>query len=260
LVRKLKHPIAPVIGGIQGKGASVRFGIGRKALSLLAGGIGVIAAVMSAAPSAAADPDVPVPAPPAPIEASAGDAAAPAPPPVDPLAFLHPAPPPAAPAEVAAEPAPAPPPVDPLAFLHPAPPPAAPAEVAAEPAAAPLPTLPDGVPHLASPDALPPGSTMDPTTQGNEDPNVSYLKDLWHAVQNQEISGKEALLMGLAQRGMNTPYPQQAAGPNVPISGAELAPAAPPPGDAPPPPPPADAPPPAPAPSLPWLPSPPPAA
>ncbi|BBY25906.1 hypothetical protein [Mycolicibacterium sediminis] len=32
-----------------------------------------------------------------------------------------------------------------------------------------------------------------------------------------EISGK-ALIMGLAQRGMNTPYPTQAAGPNVPIT------------------------------------------
>ena len=61
---------------------------------------------------------------------------------------------------------------------------------------------------------------MDPTARDPEDPNVSYLKDLWHAVQNQEISGKEALLMGLAQRGMDTPYPQQQAGPNVPISPA----------------------------------------
>lgn len=77
---------------------------------------------------------------------------------------------------------------------------------------------PEGVPHLASPDALPPGSTMDPSAQGNERPNVSYLKDLWHAVQSQEISGKEALIMGLAQRGMNTPYPEQAAGPNIPLS------------------------------------------
>ena len=77
---------------------------------------------------------------------------------------------------------------------------------------------PEGIPHLASPDALPPGATMDPATQGNESPNVSYLKDLWAAVQNQEISGKEALLLGVAQRGMNTPYPDQAPGPNVPVS------------------------------------------
>jgi hypothetical protein len=64
---------------------------------------------------------------------------------------------------------------------------------------------------------------MDPSVKGNEDPNVSYLKDLWQAVQNKEISGKEALIMGLAQRGMNTPYPQQAAGPNVPRSGPDAA-------------------------------------
>ncbi len=49
-------------------------------------------------------------------------------------------------------------------------------------------------------------------------PNLSYLKDLWHAVQNQEISGKEALVLGLAQRGMNTPVPGQVPGPNVPIA------------------------------------------
>lgn len=59
---------------------------------------------------------------------------------------------------------------------------------------------------------------MDPTGQGTETPNLSYLKDLWHAVQNQEISGKEALVLGLAQRGMNTPVPGQVPGPNVPTA------------------------------------------
>ena len=34
----------------------------------------------------------------------------------------------------------------------------------------------------------------------------------------QEISGKEALIMGIAQRSMNTPYPEQAPGPNVPTT------------------------------------------
>jgi hypothetical protein len=97
---------------------------------------------------------------------------------------------------------------------------------------------PDGVPHLASPDALPPGSTMDPSVMAGESPNVSYLKDLWHAVQNQEISGKEALLLGIAQRGMNTPYPDQAPGPNVPTAAGDPAPV-PPPGPALPVPPPA---------------------
>jgi hypothetical protein len=182
----------------------------------------MVAALMWGAPSAMADPDAPVP-PPAPVQESAAELPPPPPAPFDPLAFLHPAPPPEAPAD----PAPAAPP--------------------------PLPTPPDGVPHLPSPEALPPGSTMDPSAQDNEDPNVSYLKDLWHAVQNQEISGKEALIMGLAQRGMDTPYPEQPPGPNVPVAGSGVAPAAPPPplpGDAPPPA--ADAPPPAPL--FPWLP------
>jgi hypothetical protein len=100
----------------------------------------------------------------------------------------------------------------------------------------------DGTPHLPSPDALPVGTTMDPALAGRDpSPNVSYLRDLWHAVQNQEISGKEALVLGLAQRGMNTPMPAQAPGPNVPIQyprdpaaplapGAPLPPVAPPPG------------------------------
>ncbi len=74
------------------------------------------------------------------------------------------------------------------------------------------------MPHLASPDAPPPGSTMDPTAQDPDSPNVSYLKDLWQAVQSHDISGKEALIMGLSQRGMNTPYPEQAPGPNVPTT------------------------------------------
>jgi hypothetical protein len=130
--------------------------------------------------------------------------------------------------------------------LPPAPPPPPPVESTNVQAAgdAPALTSPDGVPHLASPDALPPGSTMEP--QDNDSPNVSYLKDLWQAVQNQEISGKEALLLGIAQRGMGTPYPDQAPGPNVPTAPADPALAPPPP-----------APVPAPAPALPGLPPPP---
>lgn len=91
---------------------------------------------------------------------------------------------------------------------------AAPADRAGQLAAQP----PAETPHLASPDALPPGATMDPAGQGTESPNLSYLKDLWHAVQNQEISGKEAFLLGIAQRNMNTPIPEQAPGPNVPVA------------------------------------------
>jgi hypothetical protein len=59
---------------------------------------------------------------------------------------------------------------------------------------------------------------MDPAANGADGPNVSYLKDLWQAVQSHDISGKDALIMGLSQRGMNTPYPEQAPGPNVPVT------------------------------------------
>jgi hypothetical protein len=135
---------------------------------------------------------------------------------------------------------------DPLLPAPPPPPPPVESTNVQAAGDAPAITSPDGVPHLASPDALPPGSTMEP--QDNDSPNVSYLKDLWQAVQNQEISGKEALLLGIAQRGMGTPYPDQAPGPNVPISPADpaLAPQAP-----------APAPAPAPEPALPGLPPPP---
>lgn len=102
---------------------------------------------------------------------------------------------------------------------------AAPADPAAPPGPVPP---PNGIPHLASPDAPPPGSTME--RQDNDSPNVSYLRDLWQAVQNHDISGKQALLMGIAQRGMNTPYPDQAPGPNVPTAPGDPAAAPPPPG------------------------------
>jgi hypothetical protein len=136
-------------------------------------------------------------------------------------------------------PAPAPAPGDPVAA--PAPDPLAPLNAVNVPsqaydaanmaASGQVPTPANGMPHLASPDAPPPGATMDPTEAGAADtPNVSYLKDLWQAVQSHDISGKEALMMGLAQRGMNTPYPDQEGGPNVPLSPGDPA-AAPAPGD-----------------------------
>jgi hypothetical protein len=119
-----------------------------------------------------------------------------------------------------------------LVFASPAaaepvpPPPPAPVVDGAPVPAAPAPPAPEGVPHLASPEALPPGSTMDPSVMaGGESPNVSYLRDLWHAVQNQELSGKEALLLGISQRNLNTPIPAQAPGPNVPVTPGDPAPA-----------------------------------
>jgi hypothetical protein len=156
-----------------------------------------------------------------------------APVPLDPVVPpLPPAPAPPAPGAVAA---PAPDPLAPLNAVNiPGPAFDAANQAMTDPAAA-LPVLPNGVPHLASPDSLPPGSTMDPDATAGDSPNVSYLKDLWQAVQSHDISGKEALIMGLSQRGMNTPYPQQAPGPNVPITpGAPADPVAPPAPDAPP--------------------------
>ncbi|MDT5197516.1 MAG: resuscitation-promoting factor RpfA [Mycobacterium sp.] len=157
--------------------------------------------------------------------------------PLDPVVLPDPpapgAPAPAPAPALAAAPAPgpalaAPPAPDPLAPLNAVNIPAPAFDAANQAVSGGLPTPPDGIPHLASPDAPPPGSTMDPNANPDS-PNVSYLKDLWQAVQSHDISGKEALMMGLAQRGMNTPYPDQAPGPNVPITPGD--PAAPPPPD-----------------------------
>ena len=62
-----------------------------------------------------------------------------------------------------------------------------------------------GVPHLPSPDNPPPGTSDDPLGQ-TESANVSYLKDLWHALQNEEITRSD-LILALAQRNFNTPVP-----------------------------------------------------
>ncbi|OQA09819.1 MAG: Resuscitation-promoting factor RpfA precursor [Firmicutes bacterium ADurb.Bin373] len=125
--------------------------------------------------------------------------------------------------------APAPAPVaapDPLAPL------AAPASDAANPAVPgvlPLAEPTDGVPHLASPENLPPGTTGEQT--GPQDsPYRSYAQELWQAVQTQEISGKDALLLAIAQRPLTAqaPAPVGPPAPNTP-----LVPVAPAPGDAP---------------------------
>jgi resuscitation-promoting factor RpfA len=177
-------------------------------------------------------PPPPPDAPPAPEEAQVVDSSleVPADAPLDPilpppLPPAQPAPPaPPAPGAVAA---PAPDPLAPLNGVNiPGPALDAANQAMTDPAAA-LPTPPNGVPHLPSPDNLPPGSTMDPAATAGDSPNVSYLKDLWQAVQSHDISGKEALIMGLGQRGMDTPYPDQAPGPNVPVTPAPPAPGAP---------------------------------
>lgn len=120
-----------------------------------------------------------------------------------------------------------------------------PAAAAGDPA---LPAPPPAeVPHLSSPENLPPG-TSDVPVDPPQGRGTSYLRDLWHAVQTQDISGKDALLL-LTQRPLDANA--------MPTNGMPTAPQAPP-GtplplgagpDAPPPdgPPPADGPPPGPA-------------
>ncbi|MGD9619396.1 MAG: hypothetical protein AB7G47_03800 [Mycolicibacterium sp.] len=56
----------------------------------------------------------------------------------------------------------------------------------------------EGVPHLPSPENLPPGTTTTPTSS---QPRLTYLRDLWHAMRTQEVSGGNALLL-LTQRPM----------------------------------------------------------
>jgi hypothetical protein len=129
-------------------------------------------------------------------------------------------------------PAPAPAPADPAA---------APAPDANVVAAAPPAQLPDGIPHLTSPDNLPPGTSDQP--EGPQDgPNVTYLKELWHAVQTQQVNKGDALL-ALTQRPMNTPVTNDPSmgvapgDPNAPLPGPgdpAPVPAAPAPADAPP--------------------------
>ena len=73
-------------------------------------------------------------------------------------------------------------------------------------------------PHLSSPENLPPYTTT--TSEGSQDTDqLSYLRDVWHAVQEREISPKEALVL-LAQRPMDadaTPPPGMPAGPQAPV-------------------------------------------
>ncbi|MCG5433252.1 hypothetical protein LV457_13285 [Mycobacterium sp. MYCO198283] len=141
-------------------------------------GCGAVAGAIWAAPAALADP----PPPPAPVDA---------PPVATPPA---PNPPVATPPADPSAPAPADPNAPPLAA---APPPA-------------------GVPHLPSPDNPPPGTTLTPT--GHESRGLSYLRELWQAVQTQDISAADAALL-LTQRPLDpnaTPPPGMAAGPQGP--------------------------------------------
>ncbi|MDY6996306.1 MAG: transglycosylase family protein [Actinomycetota bacterium] len=110
-----------------------------------------------------------------------------------------------APAVPPAPPAPAPAPVDPMAPLNAVDVPAPAYDIANQAISGELP-VPEAVPHLASPENLPPGTTVNPEMLPNESANVTYLKEIWHAIQTQEISGSDALL-ALTQRPMSTPDP-----------------------------------------------------
>ena len=106
----------------------------------------------------------------------------------------------------------------PAALADPEPSPPPPPSVAAE----------EGTPHLASPDNLPPGTSEVPVgpPQGR---TMSYLREIWHAMQTQDVSFNEALFL-LTQRPLDpgTPPPAGLApGPQPPASPASLAPAAP---------------------------------
>jgi hypothetical protein len=128
---------------------------------------------------------------------------------------LPPAPPAPAPNVVAAAPAP-----DPLAGVN-VPGPAL--DVANHAVSGEIP-VPAETPHLVSPENLPPGTVAAP--QGpNESANVTYLKEIWHAIQTQEISGSDALL-ALTQRPLTTPdtrggpQPLAPVAPAAPLAGA----------------------------------------
>ena len=184
----------------------------------------------------------PGPAPADQPEAWALQAGAPlTPPPLDPvLPPLPPAPPaPAAPPAPDAVAAPAP---DPLAPLNGVDIPAPAFDAANQAMTGGLPVPPEGVPHLSSPENLPPGTTDDRAQLPPQGPNVTYLKELWHAIQTQEISGSDALL-ALTQRPLTRADAPGGPPPNLPIGPADPA--------LPPPPAPAPILPPAPAPVLP---------
>ncbi|MGB1223135.1 MAG: transglycosylase, partial [Mycobacterium sp.] len=82
-----------------------------------------------------------------------------------------------------------------------------------------------GTPHLASPENLPPGTTVDPNVAGNSTPNRTYLKEIWHAIQTQDVSGRDALL-ALSQRPLSTPDTRGGPSPSLPVP-VETDPAAP---------------------------------
>ena len=169
----------------------MKFEFVTKTLSVLGGA--AVVGLLAASP-AIADPSPSPAPPPAPLYAeAAGPVSGPAPAAVSP-----------APAAVSAGPD----------AVNPAPgavsaatgPAAAPAVSVGAPVQAPT----ESVPHLASPENLPPGTSTTPPASTSR---LGYLRDLWHAMQTQEVSGSDALLL-LTQRPMtSSPKPGMSAGP-----------------------------------------------
>jgi hypothetical protein len=173
----------------------------------MTGAAGIVAALIASAP-AIADPGMPDPQP----------AVAPAPP--APTTPAVPAPQAVVvPESGAVPPAPAPPDAPPSPDAVPAP------DGSAQATTNGLPTPPDGMPHLSSPQNLPPDTTDVPPDAADSG-GLGYLRDIWHAYQTQDVSGRDALLL-LAQRPMSagaapppgipaSPTPPQPAGPQPP--------------------------------------------
>ncbi|QVI29181.1 transglycosylase family protein [Mycolicibacterium neoaurum] len=189
-------------------------------------------ALSAPAPQAPVDPAVPLPG--APVDALPLDAPLPPAPAVNaanwdtaesapnqPQLWSLEAPLPMEPAPVIPAPVPAPAPVPGAPVAPPA------SDPAAQPVSADQAVPAEGVPHLVSPENLPPGTTLNPTALPNEGPNVSYLRQIWNAVQQQQITGRDALLAITTQRSLAGEAP----GPQVPMAppapGAPLPPPAP---------------------------------
>jgi hypothetical protein len=79
--------------------------------------------------------------------------------------------------------------------------------------APPAPPTPAEVPHLSSPENLPPGTTEDPTGPP-QSRGLTYLQELWHAVQTQDVSLGDAMLL-LAQSPMD---PDPVPPPGMPLN------------------------------------------
>jgi hypothetical protein len=80
--------------------------------------------------------------------------------------------------------------------------------------AAPAPPPPTEVPHLSSPDNLPPGTSVEDPVGPGQSRGLTYLQELWQAVQTQNVSPKDALLL-LTQRPMDA---NSAPPPGLPVN------------------------------------------